>query len=413
MTGPTDQIDVEGRILALQRARAFFEEKVYRVGFPDSLQAFSRATSIEVSGDYQIGLAAATTNNPAYNYVHVYCQKSPPDEVTAVTGWEKGDEGFWSFTPAPVRGFTNQPGDFDPIQVFFDVAEDLELEAIVGNCMWTRASALKSSQITQGLVIRTSQGARWALTVGHGFDDTASTSAENAVKFCGLAPPAVPHGPRQECAQCRANKCNSECKNLPLNTRVTVASGLNSIVTFNPEVDSLNWLDFGAYNIPTNNVALQLNTLSVREVILRTGQLHINNPTAYDEIAGPTNGIQGVATDLLDIDYLQYLLELRPTGIFLFKRGKKTGWTFARLLTVTKTQIRAECIGQKTGKGDCGAIWWVVDAFSKTASPVGYHRARSDTVAYVVPYLTALGQLVVADQRFNGYQFQSLDSYTW
>ncbi|KAF3092061.1 hypothetical protein TWF594_004160 [Orbilia oligospora] len=407
MTGLTDQIDVEGRILALQRARAFFEEKVYRVGFPDSLQAFSRATSIEVSGDYQIGLAAATTNSPAYNYVHVYCQKSPPDEVTAVTGWEKGDEGFWSFTPAPVRGFTNQPGDFDPIQVFFDVAEDLELEAMVGNCMWTRASALKSSQITQGLVIRTSQGVRWALTVGHGFDDTASTSAENAVKFCGLAPPAVPHGPRQECAQCRANKCNFECKTLPLTTRVTVASGLNSILTFNPEVDSLNWLDFGAYNIPTNNFALQLNTLSVGEVVIRTGQL------PYDEVAGPTNGIQGVATDLLDIDYLQYLLELRPTGIFLFKRGKKTGWTFARLLTVTKTQIRAECIGQKTGKGDCGAIWWVVDAFSKTASPVGYHRARSDTVAYIVPYLTALGQLVVADQRFNGYQFQSLDSYTW
>ncbi|KAF3129681.1 hypothetical protein TWF703_008789 [Orbilia oligospora] len=407
MTGLTDQIDVEGRILALQRARAFFEEKVYRVGFPDSLQAFSRATSIEVSGDYQIGLAAATTNSPAYNYVHVYCQKSPPDEVTAVTGWEKGDEGFWSFTPAPVRGFTNQPGDFDPIQVFFDVAEDLELEAMVGNCMWTRASALKSSQITQGLVIRTSQGVRWALTVGHGFDDTASTSAENAVKFCGLAPPAVPHGPRQECAQCRANKCNFECKTLPLTTRVTVASGLNSILTFNPEVDSLNWLDFGAYNIPTNNFALQLNTLSVGEVVIRTGQL------PYDEVAGPTNGIQGVATDLLDIDYLQYLLELRPTGIFLFKRGKKTGWTFARLLTVTKTQIRAECTGQKTGKGDCGAIWWVVDAFSKTASPVGYHRARSDTVAYIVPYLTALGQLVVADQRFNGYQFQSLDSYTW
>ncbi|EGX48456.1 hypothetical protein AOL_s00080g85 [Orbilia oligospora ATCC 24927] len=393
MTGLTDQIDVEGRILALQRARAFFEEKVYRVGFPDSLQAFSRATSIEVG--------------PAYNYVHVYCQKSPPDEVTAVTGWEKGDEGFWSFTPAPVSGFTNQPGDFDPIQIFFDVAEGLELEAMVGKCMWTRASAIKSFQITQGLVIRTSQGTRWALTVGHGFDDTASTSAENAVKFCRLAPPAVPHGPSQECAQCRANKCNSECKTLPTNTRVTVASGLNSIVTFNPEVESLNWLDFGAYNIPTNNAALQLNTLSVREVLQRTGQL------PYDEIAGPINGIQGVATDLLDIDYLQYLSELRPTGIFLFKRGKKTGWTFARLLTVTKTRIRAECIGQKTGKGDCGAIWWVVDAYSKTASPVGYHRARDDTVAHIVPYLTALGQLTVTDQRFNGYQFQSLDSYTW
>ena len=89
-----------------------------------------------------------------------------------MTGWEKGDEGFWSFTPALVSGFTNQPGDFDPIQIFFDVAEGLELEAMVGKCMWTRASAIKSFQITQGLVIRTSQGTRWALTVGHGFDDT-------------------------------------------------------------------------------------------------------------------------------------------------------------------------------------------------------------------------------------------------
>ncbi|KAK6520075.1 hypothetical protein TWF506_000365 [Arthrobotrys conoides] len=357
MTGPTDRLDVEGRTLALQRAREFFEEKVSRVGFPDSLQAFSRATRIGVSGDYQVGLAAATITTPAYNYVHVYCQTSPPDEVTVVTGWEKGDEGFWSFTPTPVRGFTNQPGDFEPIQVFFDVAEDLELEAIVGRCMWTRASSIESSQLTQGLIIRTALGAKWALTVGHAFDVTASTSVKNAVKFCGLSPPAAPRGPPQDCTQCRTNKCNSECKLLPTNSQVTVAAGVNSIVTFNPNVNSLDWLDFGAYNIPMSNAA-QLNILSVSEVVLLTGQLHTNNPTAYDELAGPVNGIQSVATDMLDLDYLQFLSELRPTGIYLFKRGKKTGWTFARLLTVTKTRIRAECIGQKTGKGDCGAIWW-------------------------------------------------------
>ncbi|RVD86975.1 uncharacterized protein DFL_005225 [Arthrobotrys flagrans] len=356
MTGTEDQLDAEGRILIIQRIRAFFGEKVNRIGFPDSLQAFSRATGIGATEDYQVGLAAATTNSPAYNYIHVYCQKSPPDEVTTVTGWEKGDEGFWSYTPTPIREFTNHPGDFEPIQVFFDVAEDLELEAIVGRCMWTRASAAKCSQFTQGLIIRAG-GLRWGLTVGHGFNDAESTSAENAVKFCGLAEPAVPHGPAQDCAECRANKCNSECKTLAVNTRVTVASGANNIVTFNPKVEGLEWLDFGIYNIPTNN-AIQLNTLLMREVRQRTGQLQNNDPTAYDEVAGPTNGIQSVATDILDCDYLQFLSQLRPTGVYLFKRGKKTGWTFAKLLTVTETRIRVDCIGQKTGKGDCGAIWW-------------------------------------------------------
>ncbi|KAK6344772.1 hypothetical protein TWF718_006729 [Orbilia javanica] len=380
-------LDVPGRISALQQASAFFEEKVYRVGFLDSLQAFSRATGIDISEDYQVGLAAATANSPAYNYVHVYCQKPPPDQVTAVTGWEKGEEngqptGFWSFTPTPVSGFTNHPDDFDPIQVFFDVAEGVELEALVGRCMWMRAGAQKSSQLTQGLIIRAG-GSRWGLTVGHGFNDQAPTSIENAVKFCGLSPPTVPHGQPQDCAQCRTNKCNSTCKTLPVNTRVTIASGANNIVTFNPEVQSLDWIDFGIYNIPMNN-AVRINILNVSEVIQLTGQLATNDATAYDELAGPTHGILSVATDIMDYDYLQYLMALRPTGVYLFKRGKKTGWTFAKVLTVIKNQIRAQCIGVNTGKGDCGAIWWVIDAFSRTASPVGYHRARNDDKVHII-----------------------------
>ncbi|KAK6522833.1 hypothetical protein TWF281_002265 [Arthrobotrys megalospora] len=395
---------------SIRRDESLFAEKAYRVGFPNALRAFSRATSIEASGKYKVGLVA-TENKEVHNYIQVACKTSPPDTVEEVSGWRKiNDNGFWTYTPNPLDSSSSFPGDLEPIEVCFEAADKIELEAMVGRCMMTtKGDTGTRCRLTQGLVIR-ALNTRWAITVGHGFSNQGRTHAGNAVQFCTLVPEGTPNG--AECTACQQNKCTSVCETV---NRVTVASGAADIITFNPkptELD-LDWMDFGLHKVPYNP-AIKLTKLVVSDIILKIEkQLKGKNPEAYDELAGPQNGLVGVGDEFYSYKLAQTLMKSRPEGVYLFQRGKTTGWTFARLYNVTDTIIRANYILPTTQPGDCGGIWWIIDAEKHRAFPLGYHYGRADDVALIAPYLTALEQLMAIDTRFNTYQFVHGDSYVW
>jgi len=45
-------------------------------------------------------------------------------------------------------------------------------------------------------------------------------------------------------------------------------------------------------------------------------------------------------------------------GVFVFKKGIATGWSFGRLDTTGATSFYMIPVGGDTGDGDCGSIWF-------------------------------------------------------
>ncbi|KAK6537255.1 hypothetical protein TWF694_011448 [Orbilia ellipsospora] len=340
------------------------------------------------------------------------CQKPLPSDFSGLPGWAKGESGnYVIYTP-----FGARPDDSPPIEVFLEVAGQIEPQAIVGCCFGTQTGL-----ITQGLVIRANDDSRWCLNVGHIFNKMLSTAADNMVTFC---PPSAPPNPATpdilpDCAFCLQDQCQKLCLVIPKDKRISIATGETDIITLNPWGGNTDTFDFGAYKVldlPT----IGLNALSVSSVLKDTATLNAlqsANQYAYDEVAGKDTGLIDVAQLVCSVNFVKALGAYRKNGLFIFKKGIGSGWSFAQVKICHENGIFATPLGKEPTMGDCGAIWFLIDPIKRLAVPLGYHAASMSLAdgskfVYLVPYITIITEVEKRDD-FSSSQFLHLESYDW
>ncbi|KAK6522832.1 hypothetical protein TWF281_002264 [Arthrobotrys megalospora] len=402
----------ESEMRILRNERRLFIEKVYRIGFEDDLLDFSNETGIEYK-TYTVGYAAASNTVPAHYYLHVMCQNALPSGFSGADGWGKTEnQDILAYTSLSA---TNEE-DSKPIEVFLETRGQIALEAIVGNCVSTQIGFL-----TQGLVIESNDASRWSLTVGHMFNQLLPLAPENTITFCPPSAPPDPAAPiaSPECQFCLSGQCSTLCAVIPKDKRILVALGAVQIFTLNPRTPNTDTLDFGAYQIPDLGV-VGLTALKVSSVLSDSytkNSLQGISEYAFQEIAGAKPGIEDVADLVVFLKLAEVLVKWRTNGVFIFKKGITTGWTFAQITRFHKKAIFAKVLGKSTDKGDCGSIWFMANPYDRKAYPLGYHvgsfaGADGTKSAILTPYETVI-DLLREREGFEGLQFMHLESYDW